>query len=78
MEEGMMKNCKIRVKVEMLDCEDAESETPVMGPNGQVEFVMNGVDVGNIDRGEQAFLQTVHPAVREALGQHLSAWSKKK
>lgn len=72
-----MKNCKIIVNIDMIDCEDAASEAPIMGSNGRIEFVMNGADAGNIDRCEQALLQTVHPAVREALGQHLSVWSKK-
>jgi hypothetical protein len=72
-----MKNCKIMVTIQMRDCEDVESETPLVGSHGQVEFVLNGSDAGNIDRCEQALLETVHPAVREALGQHLSAWSKK-
>lgn len=75
--EETMKNYKIRVNIEMVECEEAETEAPIIGSNGQVEFVMSGADEGNIDRCEQALLQTVHPAVREALGRHLSAFSKK-
>jgi hypothetical protein len=76
-QEESMKNCKIIVNIDMIDCEEAVSEAPIVGPNGRVEVVINGADSGKIDRCEQALLQAVHPAVREALGQHLSAWSKK-
>jgi len=77
-QEGIMKRCKVVVNIDMIECEDATSEAPILGPNGRVEYVINGADAENIDRCEQALLQAVHPAVREALGQHLSACSKKK
>ena len=73
-----MKNYKITVNIEMVECDETETQTPIIGSNGQVELVMSGTDEGNIDRCEQALLHTVHPAVREALGRHLSAFSKKK
>ncbi len=72
-----MNNYKIIVNIEMVECEEAVTETPIIGANGQFECVMNGTDEGNIDRCEHALLETVHPAIREALGRHLSAVSKK-
>ena len=69
---------KIKVHVEIVECEESGFDTPTMQEDGSFEISLNAGDAINIDRCEQALLQTSHPAMRAAISQHLTELSKKK
>lgn len=50
-------------------------DAPVEHADGSFQLTISALDAGNIDRCEQALLRTVSPALRTALGSHLSAVS---
>ncbi len=50
-------------------------DTPVEQADGSFQFTLSAHDAGSIDCCEQALLETVSPALRKALGAHLSAVS---
>ena len=73
-----MSTYKIRVHIEMIPSEEAPTTTPLKDPDGSLFFVLSESEAVNIDRCEQALLQTTFPSLRETLATHLSAMSKKK
>ena len=69
---------KIRVKVEFVECDDPEHNSPMKQNDGSFEMSMNEADAISIDNCEKAVLRTSHEAIRDALSEHLSQASKKK
>ena len=70
-------NYKIRVKVEIVECEEPVIACPKQVNNGSFEFNINPEQAESIDDCEQALLKTNYPAIRAALSQHLETISKK-
>jgi hypothetical protein len=76
----MMKRHKIRVKVEIVECEEgAESlgELEQLG-DGEFELLISPEQACSIDDCEQELLRANYPAVRDALEKHLATVSQKK
>jgi hypothetical protein len=73
-----MPNYKIKVNVEIVECEEPVQVRPVKVDDGGFEFNISDARACSIDDCEQALLETNYPAIREALAQHLSELSKKK
>jgi hypothetical protein len=73
-----MSNYKIRVKVEIVECEEPISAEPEQVRGGLFEFNIAPAAAESIDDCEQALLTTQYPALRAALSEHLEMVSKKK
>ena len=73
-----MGNYKIRVKVEFVQCDDPEQDSPMKQNDGSFEMSIDEADAISIDNCEKAVLRTSHEAIRDALSEHLSQASKKK
>lgn len=73
-----MPNYKIKVNVEIIECEEPVQARPVKVDAGGFEFNISAARACSIDDCEQALLETNYPALREVLAQHLSELSKKK
>jgi hypothetical protein len=73
-----MGNYKIRVKVEVIECEDQGPQAPSEQNDGSFEMIIDGEDAISIDKSEKALLSTAYPSIREALSKHLEKISKKK
>lgn len=74
------KSHRIRVKVEIVECEGVapdKSEPHRLG-DGEFELLIDEAVAGSIDDCEQALLATNYPALRDALSKHLAEWSKKR
>jgi len=69
---------KIRVKVEFVECDEAESNSPMKQNDGSFEMSIDGADAISIDNCETTALRTSYEAIRDALSEHLSQVSKKK
>ncbi len=73
-----MDKYKIRVKVEFVECKEAEQNSPMKQNDGSFEMSIDEADAISIDNCETAILRTSHEAIRAALSDHLSQASKKK
>ncbi len=73
-----MANYKIKVKVELVKCDDAESQEPMNHEDGSFSMVIGESDAVSIDKCENALLRTAWPTIRGSLSSHLSEISKKK
>ena len=69
---------KIKVKVEIVECENQDTHDPVEQNDGSFEMIIDGKDAVSIDKSEKALLTTAYPSIREALSKHLEEVSKKK
>jgi hypothetical protein len=69
---------KIRVKVELLECDGAKAHGVMKEDNGCFSMTITEQDAINIDNCESAVLRTAHPTIRDAISKHLSEVSKKK
>ncbi len=69
---------KIRVKVEFVECDEAEQNSPMKQKDGSFEMSIDGADAISIDNCETAALRTSYEAIRDALSEHLSEAYKKK
>jgi formaldehyde-activating enzyme involved in methanogenesis len=74
----MAKNYKIKVKVEIVESDQAVEEDLIETEAGQFEMVISEEQAISIDACEQALLQTNYPAIRAAIAKHLTELSKKK
>jgi len=74
----MSNNYKIKVKIEIVECNDDIQPEPHQQQEGQFEFVISEKQGCSIDKCEQALLKANYPALREALSAHLTRISKKK
>ena len=73
-----MGNYKIKIKVEMVECDDQDLHSPLEQNDGSFEMIIDGKDAVSIDNSEKALLTTAYPCIREALSKHLEEISKKK
>ena len=73
-----MGNYKIKIKVEVVECDNQDTHEPLEQNDGSFEMVIDGKDAISIDKSEKALLSTAYPSIREALSKHLEAMSKKK
>ena len=73
-----MKNYKIKVNVEIVECDDPLQDGPVRLDDGSFELNISEKDAVSIDNCEKALLIANYPAIREAISKHLSEISKKK
>jgi hypothetical protein len=74
-----MKSHRIRIKVEIAECEgdvSKEERSQRLG-DGEFELRVSGAVASSIDECEEALLKTNYPALRDALGKHLAEVSKK-
>ena len=68
---------KIKVNIEIVECEGTVDEAPKQMDEGTFEFNIAGDTAESIDGCEQALLKTNYPAIRSALVHHLESISKK-
>ena len=68
---------KIKVKVEFVECDEAEQHSPLKQNDCSFEMSIDEADAISIDSYEKAALRTSNEAIRDALSEHLSAGSKK-
>ena len=73
-----MGNYKIKVNVEIVECDDQNEKAAEEQNNGSFTMTINEKDAISIDNSERALLSTAYPAIREALAKHLENVSKKK
>jgi hypothetical protein len=75
-----MKTHRIRIKVEIVECEEKSNNNtqPQQVGDGEFELLIDDEVAGSIDDCEQALLATNYPALRDALSKHLAEWSKKR
>lgn len=73
-----MGNYKIKVKVEIVECNDKNAHAPLEQNDGSFEMIIDEKDAVSIDNSEKALLTTAYPSIREALSKHLEEVSKKK
>lgn len=73
-----MGNYKIKIKVEVVECENQDPHKPSEQNDGSFEMIIDGKDAVSIDKSEKALLSTAYPSIREALSKHLENMSKKK
>lgn len=73
-----MGNYKIKVKVEIVECDAKNGRTPQEKDDGSFEMIIDEKDAISIDNSEKALLSTAYPSIRKALGKHLEEVSKKK
>ena len=69
---------KIRVKIELLECDGAKAHGVMKEDDGCFSMTITEQDAINIDNCESAVLRTAHPTIRDAISKHLSEVSKKK
>lgn len=70
---------KIRVKVELVECNDeGEGHEAIKEGDGSFSMTISEGDAIRIDKCETAVLRTAHPTIRDAIAKHLSEMSKKK
>jgi hypothetical protein len=76
----MMKKHKIRVKVEIVEGEEAPNSLGALEQLGDVEFelLISPEQACSIDDCEAELLRANYPAVRDALAKHLATISQKK
>ena len=75
-----MRNIKVNISVDFSETDDVitESGAAEQMNDGSFRLVFDHKDEFNIDRLENAALNTCYPALREALSKHLTEVSKKK
>jgi hypothetical protein len=73
-----MGNYKIKVNVEVVECDDQNEKAAEEQNDGSFTMTINEKDAISIDNSERALLSTAYPAIRKALAEHLENVSKKK
>jgi hypothetical protein len=76
----MSRNLELKIRIEMSESDapvSGDSETPEAIGVGQFRLVLDGDKSLDIDALEAGLLRTSYPAIRHALGQHLSDEVKK-
>ncbi len=74
----MPKNTKIRIKIELVETDDSIQNDPLKGSDGFFSLVVDEAQAISIDQIEKSVLTANWPAIRDAIGQHLTEVSKKK
>ena len=73
-----MSQYKVKISVELVECNEAVSDTPTKQQDGSFSMVVSEEDAVSIDKCEKNILQTAYPAIRSALSEHLTGVSQKK
>jgi len=73
-----MGNYKVRVKVEIVETDEATQTEVEQQEDGSFELVMPEAHAISIDDCEESLLRANFPAIREAISKHLAEISKKK
>jgi len=75
-----MPNIKINVNIGFSETEEpvTENDSVERMNDGSFKLILGSQDEFNIDRLENALLQTSYPALRTALSEHLEQAAKKK
>ena len=75
-----MKSHRIRIKVEIAECEEdvSKEERPQRRGDGEFELRVSSAVASNSGDCEKALLKTNYPALRDALGKYLAEVSKKR
>ena len=73
-----MTEYKIKVHVELVECDDAVNSEPIENSDGSFSMTISAQDAVSIDMCEQSVLRTAYPTIREAVSKHLGLISKKK
>jgi hypothetical protein len=73
-----MTGYKVKVSVELVECNESISDTPTGQQNGSFSMVISEKDAVSIDKCEKTVLQTAYPTIRSALSRHLTEVSQKK
>lgn len=68
---------RIRVKVELVECDDADTNGMKKEGDGHFSMTIDEKDAISIDRCEKSVLLTAYPTIRDAISAHLSEVSKK-
>jgi hypothetical protein len=72
-----MSRFKIKVKVELVECDDFEQGDLTKQEDGSFSMIISEQDAISIDKVESSVLQTAYPTMREAVSRHLTQISKK-
>ena len=73
-----MGNYKIKVSVELVECNDGEEQNLTEQSDGSFAMTISEKDAISIDHCEKSVLQTAYPSIRSAVSKHLMEISKKK
>ena len=73
-----MSKYKIKVSVELVECDETENHAANKNNDGSFSMVISEQDATSIDMCEKSVLQIAYPTIREAVSNHLSQISKKK
>ena len=73
-----MGNYQIKVNIEIVESKDSLSNNPHKTKDGCFNITLSEADAINIDKIENALLNTNYEAIRDALSSHLQELSKKK
>ncbi len=73
-----MSNYKIKVDIELVECDDSEQCGFVEAKDGKFTKVINEKEATSIDHCEKGLLEMIFPAARDAIASHLTRFSKKK
>jgi len=74
----MIKNTKIRIKIELVETDEPVRNKPLKGRDGSFSLIVDDNTAINIDQIEKSVLTANWPAIREAVAQHFTEISKKK
>ena len=74
----MIKNTKIRVKIELVETDEPIRKDPSKGNDGSFSIVVDEDKAISIDQMEKSVLTTNWPAIRDAISQYFTELSKKK
>jgi hypothetical protein len=77
----MNRNLALKIRIEMSECEEpvsGQADGPAALGDGEFRLVLEGNKSLDIDALEAGLLRTSYPAIRQALGDHLSAVLKKR
>ena len=69
---------RIRVKVELVECDEAAANGLQKEDNGNFSMTIDEKDAISIDNCEKSILATAYPTIRDAISTHLAEVSKKK
>ena len=73
-----MNKYKIKVKIELVECDESERCGLAESTDGKLTNVINEKEAASIDHCEKALLEMMFPAARKAMASHLTQLSKKK
>ncbi len=71
-----MNTYTIRINIDIVPSTEPATNAPIEQHDGSVQMTLTQQEANNIDRCEQALLQTTYPTLRKALSTHLSEMAK--